>query len=163
MGDGGGLNASVNAIINLSNSLVSGNASSGSGHEIYVRTLNGSINLSGPNLLGRIADISGDAFSGFTPTAPHIIATSDGNKPTALNYILAPRVLEGFTYSHPLVAGSPAIAKASTAKCPPKDQRGKIREEAFFVPIIAKDKKIAVVDLGGDCDIGATEFSPGDP
>ena len=63
------------------------------------------------------------------------------------------------TYGHPIVIGGPAICSADTSKCPATNQRGETRKEAFFVPILAANHNITVVDLDGACDIGAMEFS----
>lgn len=159
----GGIEIFVNSSAGIRNSLIAGNSSVGVANEVYVDG-SATMSISGVNLFGRLADTSNQAFNNlFSPAAPHIVATSNGNQPTALSRIIAPITYQGASTSHALVAGSPAIGKARTSLCPRKDQRGNIREQAFFVPIVGTDNKIAVVDMGGECDIGATEFSKGDP
>ena len=69
----------------------------------------------------------------------------------------------GPTQTHALLANSPARNAGIPSTCTTTDQRGNPRQEAFFVPIVAANKNIAVVDLGDEaCDIGAFEFSAGD-
>jgi hypothetical protein len=101
----------------------------------------------GHNLLGDSDLTNAQAFSGCTPGATDITATSDGNTPTALANILTPTVANngGPTLTYNLVAGSPAI-DAFTTDCPATDQRG------FLRPVDGNGDTVAA------CDIGAVEF-----
>jgi len=64
----------------------------------------------------------------------------------------------GPTFSHAVIVGSPLEDVADSGLCPNRDQRGQPRDVTFFVPMVTADKKVAVIDLGGDCDIGAFEL-----
>ena len=140
-GDGGGLSVSSNSVI-LSNSIVVGNYGD-SGAEIL--NDGGAIFTPTNNLLGESSKTLADAFSGFTPDASDITATLDGAQPTALSSILEPLANNGgATYTHALVARSPAIDAGNSAICVSApidnlDQRGKKRSE------------------GSACDIGSYE------
>jgi len=87
----------------------------------------------------------------FTPSGTDIVATIDGNRPTALSDIVQTtkwgyRLIGyaadngGPTKTVAIVAGSPALDAADSSKCPPTDQRGVARPQ------------------GAGCDIGAFEL-----
>ena len=90
------------------------------------------------------------------------MATSDGNRTTDITSILSPLSDNaGATLTHALPIGSPAISAGSFSGCLATDQRGFPRDDetSFYLPIIAANDNIAVVDLGGNtCDIGSFEF-----
>ncbi len=125
----------------LARSLVSGNTAP-SGAEVY-HYGSGGVSAGDFNLFGHSGLTNAQAFSGFTPGASDITATSDGTTPTALAAILDTTLTNngGPTETHALVAGSPAI-DAVTGTCPPPDfdQRGETRPQ------------------GAACDIGSFEI-----
>ncbi|MCI5151204.1 MAG: hypothetical protein D3916_17780 [Candidatus Electrothrix sp. MAN1_4] len=140
---GGVYNAST---LTLQSSLISGNTADTS-IEVFNNTYyGGTITADSSNLFGHSGETSAEAFSDFTPGSNDINATSNGDTPTALDAILDTTLAENDnpaqTYSHALVAGSPAIDLDE--KCSAgleKDQRYADRP----------------VDLG--CDAGAYEFN----
>jgi hypothetical protein len=130
-GGGGGI---VNySALTLMRSLVAGNSAS-YGREVYNFD---SITSDGYNLFGHSGETSAQAFVGdFTPDATDLVATSDGGgTPTALAAILGPLADNGgpsagsgqATWTHALVAGSPAIDAAPDG--PATDQRGELRND----------------------------------
>lgn len=143
---GGGLNLSGMSILTLRNTIVAGNtvpegspspSEIGLGGGSFTPVLNANAN----NLFGHSGVTAAQAFSGFTPGASDINATSSGDRATALASILNTTLAAnaGTTFTHALVAGSPAI-NASGANATPADQRG--------------------VAANGLRDIGAYEFVP---
>ncbi|MGH9260363.1 MAG: choice-of-anchor Q domain-containing protein, partial [Acidimicrobiales bacterium] len=126
----------------LERSLVSGNTAPSGAEVRHVGS--GGVTAGDFNLFGHSGLSNAQAFSGFTPGASDITATSDGTTPTALAAILDPMLMNngGSTQTHALVAGSPAI-DAVTGTCPPPDfdQRGVERPQP----------------AGGNCDIGSFE------
>ncbi len=139
---GGGIFASNNSTVTLSNSIVSGNRS----NTISELALLSSVGIfNGNNLLGDNSRLTSEAFQGVTPSSNNILATSDGNTPTAISNILAPLADNGGpTLTHALVQGSPAVDAGDNNICATvqvnlMDQRGEPRP------------------LGGTCDIGAFE------
>ncbi len=124
---GGGIHNYYDSVVNLNRSLISGNT--GTAAEIYIRS--GTVNADNANLLGDISKDNAAAFSGFTPGAADITATSDGTNPTALTSILDTTLSDngGPTLTHALVSGSPAIDAAPTGAAPNGiDQRGAARD-----------------------------------
>jgi hypothetical protein len=136
--EGGGIHGGASGSLTLSRNLVSGNLAFGSsqgdgeGSEIY--NPNGTIIADDFNLLGHGALTDAEAFLDFTPGASDRTATSDGTHPTALAAILG--VLGdngGATFTHALIAGSPAIDFGPSADCAAAtvvgglDQRGEMR------------------------------------
>ncbi|MFW5426701.1 MAG: right-handed parallel beta-helix repeat-containing protein [Methylophagaceae bacterium] len=158
---GSGIWSSPNASLHLSNTVIASNLAA-TGSEL--NTSGAIITSNNSNLIGVQHFTNAQAYVGFTPGPGDITATSDGNSPTPAGSILTTNlgVHGGPTLVHALVAGSPAINKANGADCPRDDQRGKIRDTTFFVNIIAGNGNVIVADLGGNCDIGAVEFSDGD-
>ena len=156
---GGGIVAYNSNSISLINSIVAGNLAP-TGAEINDLFGNSTFTTD-RNLLGDSSYTNALAFNNFTPGGTDITATSDSTQgtPTALLSILAPLANNGGpTQTHALVAGSPAISGADTATCPSEDQRGEPRDkEGMFFPIVAANKKIAVISLDGECDIGSFE------
>ena len=147
-GKGGGITVyqydldSPRGTLTLANSTLSGNSASIDGGEIF--TSLSTVTLTN-NLLGDNTKTTAQVFSGFNPDATtNIIATSDGNQPTALANILSPLANNGgSTQTHALAQGSPAInaglnSICNTAPISRLDQRGYLRT--------------------GVCDIGAFEF-----
>ena len=119
----------------VSNSILSGNKMASQGKESF-----GDVEFSDNNVLGDSSQDNLKSFYGEQPDQDtNIIATSNGNRPTDLDSILAPLANNGGgTLTHALVEGSPAINAANNAACPNIDQRGQSREDR-------------------DCDIGAFE------
>ena len=164
---GGGIYAGSRSNVNLSNSTVSSNfALSSNGGGIDVSS-SSHITLSNSIIANSLG--SGDCFDPFGnltfDTASIIEDGSCGATALVGDIGLAPLANNGGpTQTHALLANSPARNAGIVSTCTTTDQRGKSRQEAFFVPIVAANKNIAVVDLGGDdaCDIGAFEFSAGD-
>lgn len=170
-GFGGGLchTGVLNGTLTVSNSTISGNTTGGRGGGVHfeygdltlVRTLiSGNTASTGReiaryrgqevitadnyNLFGHSGLSNAQAFSGFTPGASDLTATSDGTVPTALSGILDPLLFDngGPTKTHALASGSPAIdASPPDADCQPADQRGVSRPQ------------------GPACDIGAFEMA----
>ncbi len=139
---GGGISIrSSGSSLSLSNSIVSGNYATNDGNEIVLFS---SYSIS-DSLLGSSISSGNSAFYGFTPSSTeNIIATYDGNQPTALRSILgALQNNGGSTQTHALVANSPAINAANNGACPATDQREETRDN--------------------QCDIGAFEFIEEEP
>jgi uncharacterized repeat protein (TIGR01451 family) len=137
--EGGGVYNAV-ATATLARTLISGNTAP-TGAEVRHRS-SGAVTADDFNLFGHSGLTNAEAFSGFTPGASDITATSDGTDPTPLANILAPLANNGGpTQTHALVAGSPAIdASPDDASCEPFDQRGEPRPQ------------------GVACDIGSFEI-----
>lgn len=129
----------------LQNSLLSGN-SAAAGSEIFNGDT-GTLQADAHNLFGHDGLTTAEALSGFTSGLTDLTATSDGTRPTPLNAILGPLLDNGGpTFTHALVAGSPAIDAGNDALVAADvdfDQRG----DSFgrFV---------------GTVDIGAFEVQP---
>jgi hypothetical protein len=144
-GEGGGLTNHSSGTLRLAQTLVAGNTA-GIGPEIINR---GSLLADNHNLLG----VSGNAgVEGFSPGPTDVVPPTGVLLPDILDPTLA--FHGGFTQTHALVPGSPAI-DAGGPMCLdangdplPTDQRGKPR----------------VIDGDGDgtaaCDIGTFEFFP---
>ncbi|MGQ0593866.1 MAG: choice-of-anchor Q domain-containing protein [Gammaproteobacteria bacterium] len=123
----------------LARSLLSGNTAL-NGAEIY-----GGVIADNFNLFGHSGITHAQAFSGFSPGANDLIATSDGTTPTALGTILVGTLADngGPTKTHALAVGSPAIdTSPADNDCQRTDQRGIGRPQ------------------GISCDIGALEGTP---
>lgn len=110
----------------LQNSLLSGN-SADAGSEIFNGDT-GTLQADAHNLFGHDGLTNAEALSGFTSDRTDLTATSDGTRPTPLDAILGPLVDNGGpTFTHALVAGSPAIDAGTDALVPADvdfDQRG---------------------------------------
>ncbi|MCF6263131.1 MAG: hypothetical protein L3J24_06040 [Xanthomonadales bacterium] len=102
--DGGGVSRS-GGTVNLRNTIVTGNNATGAGDEVE-----GSVTGDGNNLLGHSGRNNGQAFSGFTPGASDITATSNGTDPTTQANILDTTLADngGPTLTHALAMSSPA-------------------------------------------------------
>jgi predicted outer membrane repeat protein len=128
----------------LNRSLIAGNSRSEiSADAEYILVTAGNSNVFGH---------SGDArITGFDPGATDIVPMQP------LNTIISPTLTDngGFTRTHALVAGSPAIDAVNDGTCPPpaRDQRGITRP------------RDGNGDGGPACDAGAVEYvaSPGVP
>ncbi len=144
--------------LNIINSIIAGNNGGSSYDEIFDITADSTFTLS-RNLFGDNSNSIANAFAFSAPIGNNIFATNDGSQPTALSAILAPLANNGGpTQTHALVMGSPAIGVANTAECPNNDQRGQSRDaDSLFIPVVAKNGNLAVISLGGDCDIGSFE------
>ncbi|MCA9027830.1 MAG: tandem-95 repeat protein [Planctomycetaceae bacterium] len=116
--DGGGLGSTrPAATATFSHTILAGNKADRDGDEIYVDT--GTVHLASHNLIGNNdgGKTSSNAlfldpdFGGTLDIhASNILATSDGDSPTALANIVGPLADNGGpTLTHALVAGSPAI------------------------------------------------------
>ncbi|MEX0726234.1 MAG: right-handed parallel beta-helix repeat-containing protein, partial [Planctomycetaceae bacterium] len=139
--NGGGIYNS--GTVTVANTIISGN-SAGTGAEF--RNF-GTFNADANNLFGHSGLTNADAFTGFTPGASDITATSDGTDPTALAGILNTSLAfnGGPTRTHALVVGSPAINAGDNTHAfgLTSDQRGTPFVRAF-----------------GTVDIGAYEMQP---
>ncbi len=179
--NGGGINVNgggIDGSVSLTNSIISNNTAAVDAE--IVSSSGSTITAAHNNLFGHSSLTLATAFSGFTPGVSDINATSSYDAgstylPTAAAAILSTLTDNGCTQkagapsteacvqTNALVAASPAIGAADFSECPSTDQRGKPRDEGFFVPIKAANGKLAVVDLGeGKCDIGSVEYQPGD-
>ncbi|MFT4629824.1 MAG: putative outer membrane repeat protein [Arenicella sp.] len=127
--------------VSLNNNIISGNRA-----EAYNEIQGyGATFTTAHNLFGDSANYNSDAFSGFTPDATDITATSNGSQPTALSGILAPLADNGgATQTRALVAGSPAIDSGDDALCAAE-------------PVNNLDQRGALRPIGNACDIGAYE------
>jgi hypothetical protein len=161
--EGGGIWGGSSGGLTLSRSLVVGNVAfgdssiDGDGSEIH--DPNGVITADDYNVLGHDLLDDAQAFFDFTPGASARTLTSDGADPTALADIRGPLADNGGpTFTHALVAGSPAIDFAPSADCAGAtpiaglDQRGATRSAE--IPGTGND--------GGPnlCDAGAYEEQP---
>ena len=156
---GGAVKADSLANLTISNSLFSGNTSSGGGSEISFTST--TITTDTHNIFGDSSQSFADAFTGFTPSAASIIATSTIGAGTVnpnalvLSSIIAPLVDNGgSTLTHSLVAGSPAINQGDNAIC-------------AAAPINNLDQLGGTRPIDGVCDIGSVEYidsgEPGTP
>lgn len=155
---GGGIFLGDSSSVTLNNSIVAGNIAPDFAELANYST--NSITTNGHNLFGHIDLDNSEAFKDFTPCTSDICATSNGNNPITLDSILDPNLANngGPTHTHALMADSPAINGAKGADCPPEDQRGEPRDkDGLFFPIVTPDKKVAVINLEGECDIGSFE------
>ena len=128
-----GSKAGGNGIV-LRNSILSGNTAANEGHES-----SGDVGIYN-SLVGNETLTFVQAIDGATlDTNDNIIATSDGNRPTAIQNIILPLGDNGGpTSTHALPEFSPAINAANNSNCPSIDQRSEPRNDGF-------------------CDIGAFE------
>ncbi len=140
---GGGLytDSMTGHTLTLTRTIISGNVADEYSNEIF----GGGITTD-TNVLGHNYESISEAFSGFTPGATDIVATSDGGTPTALADILNTTLANngGPTKTHVLTSHSPAIDAAAQSAC-------------AAAPVSALDQRgLARDDLG--CDAGAVEL-----
>ena len=158
-GNGGGLNLYQGVgttSASITNTLVSGNFSGGTGIEVAAE--NGpTITVDGVNLFGNSNNTGAASLLGFTPGVNDINATSDGGTPFAFGEILeSVEQNTGVQFHFPLAVGSPALGAADANLCSDLDQVKFDRGLTFFVPIKTANGNIATVNLGGsDCSIGS--------
>ncbi len=165
---GGGIYNADYATLNLHGSLIAGNVAPRAA-EIRNDPM-ALINANNYNLLGHSGQDIFHAFENFRlwppwsppvglPSVTDIVATSDGNIPTALNHIieLTSDSNGGFTQTHALVDGSPAINWIPPcSSCP-----GCITTDPGGIPIAVDQRGVPRPQPeGGNCDIGAYEVSP---
>jgi predicted outer membrane repeat protein len=140
--------------LTLTNSTVAGNTATAEGGGLYNAFTTTLLNTLIAGNTGTSPDLEN---SGFGLTASYsLIGSSTGHgittDPTTGNQVgvdpkLGPLADNGGpTRTHALLAGSPAIDKATNTGCPATDQRGVTRPQP----------------AGGVCDIGAYEAQPGD-
>ena len=143
-----GINVNYGSI-DLRNTIVSGNSASARINEMR---LNGVVVTARSNLIGDSSQSLEQAIEatqgsyGFeSPSFGNIIATSDGNAPTAVTDIILPLANNGGpTQTHALIVDSPAVDAGNSAFCAANpvnnlDQRGESRP------------------VGDNCDIGSFE------
>ncbi|MBI3801541.1 MAG: hypothetical protein HY268_31795 [Deltaproteobacteria bacterium] len=168
--EGGGMwnITETNSATTLSRALITGNIAP-TGAEVRRGNSGGTFTANNYNLFGHNGLTNAQAFSGFTPGASDITATSDGSTPTALLAILDTTLADngGPTKTHALVDGSPAVdASLDDADCEATDQRGVPRPQGVACDIGAFEEQAAVCGdgiLGGGeaCDLGAANGTPG--
>jgi predicted outer membrane repeat protein len=141
----GGISASgAEAALSIGNSIVAGNRSTSSSHEI--RLTSGAIfnPFSQANVFGQAEFTNAESFIGVTISAANIFATSNGSNPQVLDQIISPlRNNGGRTRTHALPKDSIAIDNGVEFICDDYltvDQRG---------PNNRKDN---------ECDIGSVEY-----
>ncbi|MEX2247862.1 MAG: choice-of-anchor Q domain-containing protein [Dehalococcoidia bacterium] len=124
-GDGGGIFQFSN-LTQLKNSIVAGNTDTG-GEAPDCAVQFGSLSSEGYNLVGDMTgcEMDGETSLDVTGQPPMLGPLADNG---------------GDTFTHALLAGSPAIDAATNGGCPPADQRGVTRPQ------------------GAACDIGAFEL-----
>jgi len=154
--NGGGIYSLETSSVTLNNSIVAGNIAA-NGAELGNYSSN-PVTANGNNLFGHSGLNNSEAFVNFTPGDSDINATSNGdNIPIASILDTTLDNNGGATQTHALVASSPALDAANVTDCPPEDQRGEPRDIDFFIQIVTPDKKVAVINLDGECDIGSFE------
>jgi hypothetical protein len=131
----------------IAHTIVAGNTTTGSGNETFSVSLQTSNNT---NLFGHSGESTGEACFNWTSFGTDITATSDGTQPTALASILNPTLANngGPTQTHNLVAGSPALDKATGNSC-----------QAAPVNGLDQRYKVRAAGASATCDIGAVEFN----
>lgn len=169
--NGGGFHLLASSVT-IKNSIVAGNDAAASGQEFYLVgpstfVAESTISATPQNLFGESSTAIAAAFDGYVPDSEIIVASSDGSTPTSLSAILDSAAnhdtadgtgSEGSTYAHALVAGSPALSTADANACANIDQRAEPRDTTgLYFSIKASNGKSAVINLGGDCDLGAYE------
>jgi hypothetical protein len=110
-----------NGVVNLTNTIIANNQS----------------NAGSPNCSGPITSLGHNLISS---TSGCTITATAGDKFNVAANIGSLANNGGFTQTHALLAGSPAINAGSNSACPAEDQRGVIHQQA------------------GICDIGAYEL-----
>ena len=163
--DGGGLYHS-SGTLNLVNTLIAGNhlhPSGGSGVEIKRKAGTPAVGNQLNNLLGQSGITSAEAFDGFTPTGSDITATSDGSTPTPLGQILEGLQKNGgFTQTHALPPGSPAINAAISTYSTGTFFLGEGCASTIFFPslqtVYRNDQRGVSRPQKKTCDIGAYEL-----
>ena len=153
---GGVFNTDINSVFIYLSSTISNNSASASGGGIFVADgITGGENTiiadntataSGPDCTGLVASV-GYNLVGDTTGCNFIGQTSDKINVTASLGPLQDN--GGFTLTHALLSGSPAIDSGNDADCPPTDQRGNTRPED------------GDNDGTATCDIGAIEAAAG--
>jgi len=142
--DGGGIQSFGRSSVSLSNSIIANSeGSSDCIYNDYYQTYNnGTVSMDSATI---IQDSSCDAMRSGDPSL----------LPLAYN--------GGATKSHAITSSSIARNTGILGSCEPKDQRGQVRDDSFFLPILASNRKVAIINLGdGECDVGAVEFNPKD-
>lgn len=159
--DGGGIWVLDSfATVTLERTIISGNSSANPGSDEVYADGSGGVYTDAFNLFGHAGEDNAAAFTGFTPGASDIVATSDGtNTPLAniLDVLLAQNGLQLHPFTHALVTNSPAIDQITPIPGDPLcntdgssvDQRGGVRAGE----ITPGDHR-----GGTACDIGAYEY-----
>ena len=139
------------------NSIVSGNTAGNLGGEIY--NYEGNATTAGVNLLGDSSQTSAQAFSGFTPGANDIAATSDGATPTAITAILDTTLQDngGPTLTHALAAGSPALDAGDNAQLDEATVGVDFNCDGDTADTLETDQRSANRVTNATVDIGAVE------
>ena len=138
---GGGIYTSVSSYVYLNNSIVSGNRLAPgqvAGFEIHDSGLSSTFTTNDANLFGDNSKPNSYAFTGFSPGASDIDATSDKDNIPLSSILDSLGNNGGPTRTLGLKKDSPAIDAGNNGICPATDQRGELRDD-------------------GLCDIGAFE------
>ncbi len=156
--EGGGIEQNM-GILNLINTVVSGNHTSGAGKEI--RRTGGTAGNQRNNLLGVSSITTAQALSGFAITGNDITATGDGSRATPLSELIGPLANNGGpTRTHALPPGSPAVNEAVTTYFAGFFQAGCASILFFptFRTIYRNDQRGIDRPQDLQCDIGAFEL-----
>ena len=164
--DGGGLAFSNNSdypnigSVALNRTIISGNRATDTADEVSESFA--TITANNFNLFGHSGITNAAAFSGFTPGATDITATSDGTEPAALAAILAPLADNGgpttpATETHALVANSPALDRGPNAACTAAPVDGVDQRD------VARNQNGIGAASANECDVGAYEYAAAPP
>ena len=137
--DGGGIYRSSGTLTIVS-SIVSGNTAGDEGNEIRSSIFGPQAISGGNNLFGDDSQTESEALENVTLDDTDILATSDGDTPTALDEILDTTL--GDDGTHALVEGSPAIDAGRNDDGLTTDQRGADRT------VDGDGDTVAVIDIG---------------
>lgn len=146
-GIGGGISTFSSRNVGINSCIFAGNTGVfEQAQELLNRSFFGDFQYTGTNIFGNSSiETFAGAFGGVVLRSRDIIATFDGNTPTALASILSPLADNGgVTRTHALPKNSPAIDKVSGADCAAIVSNTDQREEER--------------PSGGACDIGAFEY-----
>lgn len=154
-GEGTGIFAFGNTLIEILNSVISGNTGLVNSFDSFqgVEINANNVLSAGVNVLGDNSISNDQAFRGFAPSSADITATSDGSQPTSIENILNPLANNGGrTPTHSLAEQSPAIDSADMTFCGERQITAIGTFASSDIDQTGKDRPI-----GPACDIGAFE------